>query len=400
MLESNQCKVRPPTYRPRPRPRPRHSISGSNLIPDLVHSGQFVHMGTSDMPSGPARRRRVSREDIQTVQNLVELCLREYMNPKEAMESLQAKNKIEPVFTELVWQKLEEENQEFFEAYYLRLLLKEQITQFNRLLRKHAELSQLHVTAVSPLPNSNGTHIPTLSWNSSCYAVAQDRAALKPEYMQHTFNSSLGVFNNSRSLLHNRMHAVVDMSAYGNKIDGPPSIYSTQNSSMGLFQGINGGMTELEPRFLGSSPYIFAPNSNVPVALAQPTISHASVTSFTGVDLNIHSMNGALLTPDISSYRVMGQIPRNVPVALAQPTNSHASVTSFTGVDLNIHSMNGALLTPDISSYRVMGQIPRNVSHSDPPADFSFNPDIMDNYPRFPYLVNTNENFLGGGKQG
>lgn len=59
-----------------------------------------------------------------------------------------------------VWQKLEEENQEFFKAYYLRLLVKEQITEFNRLLKQHAELSQLQSAAVASLPNSNGSHIP------------------------------------------------------------------------------------------------------------------------------------------------------------------------------------------------------------------------------------------------
>lgn len=64
-----------------------------------------------------------------------------------------------------VWQKLEEENQEFFKAYYLRLLLKEQITEFNRLLKEQAELSQLQSTAVASLPNSNGSHI------SSCKSL-------------------------------------------------------------------------------------------------------------------------------------------------------------------------------------------------------------------------------------
>jgi hypothetical protein len=59
-----------------------------------------------------------------------------------------------------VWQKLEEENQEFFKAYYLRLLLKEQITEFNRLLKEQAELSQLQSTAVASIPTSNGSHIP------------------------------------------------------------------------------------------------------------------------------------------------------------------------------------------------------------------------------------------------
>ncbi|KAL5062968.1 hypothetical protein RYX36_024705, partial [Vicia faba] len=84
------------------------------------------------------------------VQHLIELCLQLYMNKKEVVETLSAKAKVEPVITESVWQRLEEENQEFFKAYYLRLMLKEQITEFNRLLEEQA---QLQSTLVASLPN-------------------------------------------------------------------------------------------------------------------------------------------------------------------------------------------------------------------------------------------------------
>jgi uncharacterized protein (TIGR01589 family) len=47
------------------------------------------------------------------VQNLIERCLQLYMNQKEVVETLSFNAKIEPSFTELVWQKLEEENREF-----------------------------------------------------------------------------------------------------------------------------------------------------------------------------------------------------------------------------------------------------------------------------------------------
>ncbi|KAL5056553.1 hypothetical protein RYX36_037235 [Vicia faba] len=108
------------------------------------------------MSSGSMRR--LSRENIMAIQNLIELCLQSYMNPKEVVETLLVQAKIEPDFTQLVWQKLEEENQEFFKAYYLRLRLKEQITEFNRLLKEQAELSQLQSTSVASLSNSNGSH--------------------------------------------------------------------------------------------------------------------------------------------------------------------------------------------------------------------------------------------------
>ncbi|XP_061353770.1 uncharacterized protein LOC133298491 isoform X2 [Gastrolobium bilobum] len=300
------------------------------------------------MSSGSVRR--VSREDIQQVQNLIERCLQLYMNPKEVVETLLTQAKIEPGFTELVWQKLEEENQEFFKAYYLRLMLKEQITEFNRLLKEHAELSQLNPTAVASLPNTNGSHIPALAQNRSCYAAELARAAMKPENMQHTVDSNLhNVFNNGWSSLRSSMNAVVEMSAHSNRIDSPPML-STQSSSMGLMiQGINGGMIKSEPGYPGSSPYIFGSDGTVLEAC---------------------------------------------------PTIGDASVASCNGVDSNSHPMNGALLDPDISSFGVLGQISGNLSLSDLTADFSLSSDIMESYPRCPYLATADENFLERGEQG
>ncbi|KAG0474055.1 hypothetical protein HPP92_015912 [Vanilla planifolia] len=84
--------------------------------------------------------RKVSRQDIQLVQNLIERCLQLYMNQREVVDTLLYQAKIEPGFTELVWQKLEEENQDFFKAYNVRLMLKNQIVVFNKLLEKQVEL--------------------------------------------------------------------------------------------------------------------------------------------------------------------------------------------------------------------------------------------------------------------
>ncbi|XP_061353772.1 uncharacterized protein LOC133298491 isoform X3 [Gastrolobium bilobum] len=247
-----------------------------------------VPVGTSDMSSGSVRR--VSREDIQQVQNLIERCLQLYMNPKEVVETLLTQAKIEPGFTELVAQ------------------------------------------------------------NRSCYAAELARAAMKPENMQHTVDSNLhNVFNNGWSSLRSSMNAVVEMSAHSNRIDSPPML-STQSSSMGLMiQGINGGMIKSEPGYPGSSPYIFGSDGTVLEAC---------------------------------------------------PTIGDASVASCNGVDSNSHPMNGALLDPDISSFGVLGQISGNLSLSDLTADFSLSSDIMESYPRCPYLATADENFLERGEQG
>nr|KYP46336.1 hypothetical protein KK1_032058 [Cajanus cajan] len=298
--------------------------------------------------------RRVSRQDIQLVQNLIERCLQLYMSQKEVVETLLAQAKIEPGFTELVWQKLEEENEEFFQAYYARLVLKQQIMQFNKLLDQQVQLMQLHSTAVASLPTSNGSHIPAVSSlpipeNPACYTADRTQTSLKPENMQHPVDSRLSnVFNNGGSSLHSSMHAAVDMSAHGNRINGPPSMLSAQSSNMGLMQGINGGMIKSEPGYSGCSPYIFGTDGNV---------------------------------------------------LEARPTIGGASVTSFTNVESNSHSLNEAVLDPDTSSFGFLGQIPRNFSLSDLTADFSQSSDILETYSRSPFLAADNENFLDRGEQ-
>ncbi|KAJ0246481.1 Helicase with zinc finger protein [Hirschfeldia incana] len=91
--------------------------------------------------------RKVSRQDIELVQNLIERCLQLYMNRDEVVKTLLARARIDPGFTRLVWQKLEEENADFFRAYYIRLKLKKQIILFNHLLEH-----QYHLMRYPPLP--------------------------------------------------------------------------------------------------------------------------------------------------------------------------------------------------------------------------------------------------------
>ncbi|KAK7244450.1 hypothetical protein RIF29_39272 [Crotalaria pallida] len=326
------------------------------------------------MSSGPVRR--VSRQDIQLVQNLIERCLQLYMSQAEVVETLLNQAKIEPGFTELVWQKLEEENQEFFRAYYLRLMVKQQIQEFNRLLEQQVQLMHLqpstvsslptsngsrisavsslsnsngsHISAVPSLPNSNGSHVPAVPQNPMYYATERTRGALKPENMQHHVDSSLSnVFNNGRSSLHATMHAAIDMSAHGSRVNGPPNMLSAQSSNMGLIQGINRGLIKSEPGYSGCSPYMFGTEGNV---------------------------------------------------LEARPTTGDASVASFPNVESNSQSLNEAVLDPDTSSFGFLGQITRNFSLSDLTADFSSS-DILESYSRSPFLVTENGNFFERGEQ-
>ncbi|XP_073027976.1 uncharacterized protein [Primulina eburnea] len=103
--------------------------------------------------------KKVSREDIELVQNLIERCLQLYMNKNVVVKTLLNRARIDPRFTNLVWQKLEEENPNFFRAYYIRLKLKQQIISFNNLLAHQYHMMKYPVSPKVPLaPMQNGIH--------------------------------------------------------------------------------------------------------------------------------------------------------------------------------------------------------------------------------------------------
>ncbi|KAK3218999.1 hypothetical protein Dsin_012969 [Dipteronia sinensis] len=105
------------------------------------------------------KTRKVTRKDIEEVQNLIERCLQLYMNREEAVNTLLAQARVEPGITNLIWQKLEEENADFFKAYYIRLKLKRQITMFNKLLEQQYLLMESHGPQKVPLASmQNGSH--------------------------------------------------------------------------------------------------------------------------------------------------------------------------------------------------------------------------------------------------
>ncbi|KAJ4843430.1 hypothetical protein Tsubulata_021598 [Turnera subulata] len=106
--------------------------------------------------------RKVTRQDIEVVQNLIERCLQLYMNRNEVANTLLRQARVEPEFTILVWNKLEEDNADFFKAYYLRLLLRKQINTFNGFLRHQCDLMKYAApSAVSSIPIQDGIqHMP------------------------------------------------------------------------------------------------------------------------------------------------------------------------------------------------------------------------------------------------
>ncbi|XP_039047860.1 uncharacterized protein LOC120188522 isoform X2 [Hibiscus syriacus] len=114
---------------------------------------------TGSLSASSNNGRKVSREDIELVQNLIERCLQLYMNRDEVVKTLLTRARIDPGFTTLVWQKLEEENADFFRAYYIRLKLKKQILLFNHFLEHQYHMMKYPVPPKVPLaPIQNGIH--------------------------------------------------------------------------------------------------------------------------------------------------------------------------------------------------------------------------------------------------
>ncbi|KAG6749616.1 hypothetical protein POTOM_046676 [Populus tomentosa] len=123
------------------------------------HKTEAPVADSSSISASSNESKKVSRQDIELVQNLIERCLQLYMNRDEVVKTLLTRARIDPGFTTLVWQKLEEENADFFRAYYIRLKLKKQILLFNHLLERQYHLMKYPVPSKVPLaPIQNGIH--------------------------------------------------------------------------------------------------------------------------------------------------------------------------------------------------------------------------------------------------
>ncbi|MFS8001864.1 putative angiotensin-converting enzyme 2 [Helianthus anomalus] len=283
--------------------------------------------------------KKVSPQDLQLVQNLIERCLQLYMTQKEVVSTLLHQAKIEPSFTELVWQKLEEENQDFFKAYHLRLILKDQILKFNKLLQTQAELmSQISpATSATSVPINNGSHVSLVHQNSS-YHTSDNTQSMKLESMHQSAAAKLpGGLTNGASSLHPSMQSGVSMSTLPRRDDVSPSVLMNQNSNMGMIHGMNGeGIIKSESGYAEEPAFMFNPANNV-----------------------------------LERHPVMPEVP----------------VASFIGEESNAKTVNEPIVDPDAPSFGFLGQIPRNFSLSDLTADFNISSDILDNYSRSPYLA-------------
>ncbi|WIA09988.1 hypothetical protein OEZ85_010200 [Tetradesmus obliquus] len=82
------------------------------------------------------------------------------MAKDEVMACLKDQANIEPSFSQLVWQKLEEQNADFFRAYNLRVQLKNQVVLFNQMLQQQMQMPLASLPKPFSMSDLNALDIP------------------------------------------------------------------------------------------------------------------------------------------------------------------------------------------------------------------------------------------------
>jgi len=142
------------------------AANGKTMMPNL----NGITDATTTTDAKGQQQRKVSCQDIQLVQNMIERCMQLYMSQKEVVNALHTQAHVEPTFTMLVWQKLEASNPAFFRTYYTWLRIKDQVVAYNYLVDQHNALA--HKGAMVGAGN-HGT-APSNGARHCCRSVAPD----------------------------------------------------------------------------------------------------------------------------------------------------------------------------------------------------------------------------------
>eukprot|EP00262_Sarcandra_glabra_P017946 TRINITY_DN629_c0_g1_i1.p1 TRINITY_DN629_c0_g1~~TRINITY_DN629_c0_g1_i1.p1 ORF type:complete len:373 (-),score=59.90 TRINITY_DN629_c0_g1_i1:416-1534(-) len=344
-LQDPQCKaeIQPPS-------QVSHESQGDQQN-NLATEVPVVDSGLTSISSSDSRK--VSREDIELVQNLIERCLQLYMNKGEVIKTLLSRARIEPGFTSLVWQKLEEENSDFFRAYYIRLKLKKQIILFNSLLEHQNHLMNYPVQQKVPLaPIQNGIHPMPVNNLPMGYPVLQ-QPPMPASGQPHLDSMGCGLSS---------CHVVNGVPASGNF---HPIRMNSGNDTM-----MDGSAADMAS---------IIPPSSAMSSISEMAVSPASVASSGHFPFTPSDMSG--MGVDTS----------------ALDTAFTSDVASTTGLHLGPDDGTGS--TRD--SLRSLAQIPWNFSLSDLTADLTNLEDLgaLGNYTGSPYLPSESDILLGSPDQ-
>ncbi|KAK2993855.1 hypothetical protein RJ640_003967, partial [Escallonia rubra] len=334
-------------------PQPSAQVSHESQS-DQQNNGTEVPVPDSGSVSISSNdNRKVSREDIELVQNLIERCLQLYMNKDEVVKTLLNRARIDPGFTTLVWQKLEEENADFFRAYYIRLKLKKQIILFNHLLEHQYHLMKYPVPPKLPLaPIQNGIHPMPVNNLPMGYPVLQ-QPPIQATGQPHLDSMGCGISS---------CHVVNGVPAPGNF----HPIRMNSGNDMVMDSSAANGTPAIAPSSAMSSMSEM-PVSPTSVASSGHFPFSASEISGMGVDTSVLD---TAFTSDVAS-----------------------------SVGLQLAPDNGAGNSRD--SLRSLAQIPWNFSFSDLTGDLSNLGDLgaLGNYPGSPFLPSDSDILLDSPEQ-
>ncbi|TDH73196.1 uncharacterized protein CCR75_003079 [Bremia lactucae] len=188
-------------------------------------STDLSNIGAKRPPPTPVSPPTFSWDDILRVQNLIERCLQQYWSKNDILVTLKEQADVDPAFTNVVWQKLVEQNPTFFCAYRVQLQLKEQIIAFNYLV---GQQKAIKAKGGNRFPYHSNNNRASASLVPTPYSLATTAAT--PALPSITMDA--------RSLLRTPIRST--------KRTKRLSIYQLGNPSLGL-NGISTGMIALPP---------------------------------------------------------------------------------------------------------------------------------------------------------
>ncbi|XP_066370205.1 uncharacterized protein [Miscanthus floridulus] len=281
-----------------------------------------------------------SEEVLHKVQNLIERCLQMYMDQKEVVDALSHHSKIEPCITELVWRQLEQQNPLFFEAYYMRLSLKNQIMVFNRLLQDQFAVMNKDFSSEIPsmcLPNGSNSN---LLKQNPCFLPETAPGSAMPDGIMHNGSSS-GIINGTPSG-NQLLNASKDLHGLHNGIDASASLQSDQNATAVLYGVDNETSAAIKTESCYSSNADFAFCGNTFLESCQSIGDASGGGSFSSSELNGQPLNDSILDMESSSFSFLNQMPQNFIFSdLADDFNQSAEITPFLTPETNFSDSTG-----------------------------------------------------------
>ncbi|MFQ6633413.1 hypothetical protein Gotur_010683 [Gossypium turneri] len=321
--------------------------------------------------------KKVSRQDIELVQNLIERCLQLYMNRDEVVKTLLTRARIDPGFTTLVWQKLEEENADFFRAYYIRLKLKKQILLFNHLLEHQYHMMKYPVPPKVPLaPIQNGIHPMPGSCLLDCFQHSKFQffSQLEEEKQIAVNNLPMG-------------YPVLQQSQF--PAAGQPHMDSMGISSCHVVNGVPAPSNFQPMRMNSGNDMVMDSNASDVMPAVPPTTVMSSMSE---------------MPLSCTSVASSGSFPFSASDMSGMGVDTSALDSAFTtdvasSVGLQLGQDNEAGNSRD--SFRPLDQIQWNFSLTDLTADLSNLGDLgaLGNYPGSPFLPSDSEILLDSSDQ-